>query len=189
MLKQDVQFLPLYLILKQAGKRDVSEELKKLNTAEEDLKKLEETEMITYIKGNKKQNLLQKMRLTKKSKKYLDSLDEVEVSEEDLQFFEWLKGIYIKRDKKIGNGAKTKRLIAQFREKSGIEKNHLATLCNHFINNDDEQEWSFMLEYIFWKPVNVFQTKFALDQSRLYQYYLDKKEYFDAEFKRIDKES
>jgi len=178
--------LPLLLVLKQAGKKDVSVHVTSVLTNEEDLKVLEESGYISYVKGKKGETIFERMRLGKKGRDFLNELDEPEVEEQDERIFKWLSETYKKREKEIGNGKKTKRLIAAFREKSEIEKNHLAFLCNEFILDDSEQEWSFKLEFVFWKPSNLFQTKFVLEDSRLWKYYNKKKAYFDKKFLELD---
>ena len=55
-----------------------------------------------------------------------------------------------------------------------------------FILDDSEQDWSFKLEFVFWKPSNLFQTKFVLEDSRLWKYYNKKKAYFDKKFLELD---
>lgn len=177
--------LPLLLVLRHAAKKDVSEQVVSLVTSDEDLEFLQKNGFIKFIKGNKNQNEFQRMRLDKKGTKFLNELDEPDVEEQDVKIFDWLSQIYKERDKQIGNGKKTKRLIASFREKSGIEKNELAFLCNTFINDDGEQEYSHKLENVFWKPTNLFQTKFVLEDSRLWKYYSKRKHYFDVEFKKL----
>lgn len=177
--------LPLLLVLKQAHKKDMSEKIAALISDDNEIQEMADKGYIKYIKGTAKQTSLQKMRLGQKGTDFLNTLDEPDVEDQDVKIFDWLAGIYKSKDKKIGNGKKTKRLIASFREKSGIEKNHLAYLCNAFINDEAQQEWSFMLEYVFWKPKNIFQTKFVLEDSRLWRYYNDNKEYFDKQFKQI----
>ena len=177
--------LPLLLTLKQVTKKDMSDKVASLITTDEDLEDLEKEGYIKYIKGKKSDSLITKMRLGRKGTEFLNSLDEPDVEEEDIKIFDWLADIYRKRDKQIGNGKKTKRLIASFREKSGIEKNKLAFLCNAFISDEDQQEWSYMLEYVFWKPTNAFQSRFTLEDSRLWKYYNKRKQYFDNEFKNI----
>jgi hypothetical protein len=178
--------LPLLLILKQANKKDLSEHIISVVTSEEDLNTLEEGGYISYVKGKKGQTNFERMRLGKKGREFLNDLDEPEVEDQDERIFKWLSEIYNKKEKQIGNGKKTKRLIASFREKSGIEKNHLAFLCNEFILDDSEQDWSFKLEFVFWKPSNLFQTKFVLEDSRLWKYYNKKKAYFDKKFLELD---
>lgn len=178
--------LPLLLALKQASKKDMSEQINLLIPSITDLDILQAGDFITYIKGSKGSSPLSNMRLGKKGRDFLQDLDEPDVEPQDERVFDWLANIYKEKEKQIGNGKKTKRLIAAFREKSGIEKNCLAYLCNQFILDDEEQEWSFKLEYVFWKPTNLFQTKFVLEDSRLWKYYHKKKEFFDTKFKELD---
>jgi len=176
--------LPLLLVLQYAAKKDVSEQIAVL-LDDSELEYLLENKFVKYIKGTKKQNELQKLRLNKKGTEFLNNLDEPEVEKQDLKIFNWLSEIYKKKEKQIGNGKRTKKLIASFREKSEIEKNSLAFLCNEFINDENEQEYSHKLEYVFFKPNNAFQVKFVLESSRLYQYYMNKKAYFDNKFKEF----
>lgn len=176
--------LPLLLVLKQSSKKDVSEQLAVL-IDDTELDYLIQNKFVKYIKGTKKQNELQKLRLDKKGTEFLNNLDEPEVEDQDVKIFDWLSEQYKKKEKQVGNGKKTKRLIASFREKSGIDKNKLAFLCNEFINDDNEQEYSHKLEYVFWKPSNMFQVKFVLEDSRLWSYYQKKKQYFDGKFKTL----
>jgi len=177
--------LALLLVLKQAGEKDLSKEISLLALEDMDLHALKENGYIKYIKGKASQNVNQKMRLDKKGTKFLNDLDTPEVLEEDKKIFDWLAEMYKGQDKIVGNGKATQRHIASFREKTGIEKNCLAFLCDAFIKDDEEQEWSFKLEFVFWKPTNMFQTKFNLEQSRLYQYYLKRQDYFEEQFKTL----
>lgn len=174
-------------ILKHAGKKenDVYEYLLKSGCTLGHLKDLEKQGYVKFIKGKKNETEFLKARLDKKGVEFLNSLDEPSVEEEDITIFNWLSGVYKERQKQIGNIKKTKYLIASFREKSGIDKNKLAFLCKSFINDDDEQEYSFKLEYVFWKPQNLFQVRFNLDDSRLWQYYNKNKKYFDNKFKTM----
>lgn len=177
--------LPLLLVLKQAGKKDLSEKVASLITTDEDLKALEEGGFIKYIKGKKGDTEIHRLRLGKKGTAFLNSLDEPDVEEEDVIIFNWLANIYKERDKQIGNGKQTQRLIASFREKSGISNNKLAFLCNTFIQDEEQQEYSFKLEFVFWKPTNAFKTRFSLEESRLWKYYNKRKDFFDAQFKNL----
>jgi hypothetical protein len=48
-------------------------------------------------------------------------------------------------------------------------------------------EYNMKLEFAFFKPTNVFQVKFDLDQSRLYAYYIKRKDFFDSKFEKLNK--
>lgn len=185
LFKIDPTILPLLLVAKQAGKKELSTEIAMLLPEDDITDKLIEDGYLKLLKGKANQELPEKIRLGKKGTEFLNSLDQPDVEEEDIKVFIWLSDVYKKRNKQIGNGKNTKRLIASFREKSGIEKNELAFLCKTFIDDEEQQEWSFKLEYVFWKPKNLFQTKFVLEDSRLWTYYNKRKTYFDKAFKNL----
>lgn len=150
--------------------------------------KLKSMGYIDEIKGTKSQSELSKLRLTKSGSNLLEDLETPEVLEEDILLFDWISDVYTRLGKQIGNKKKTKMYIALFRVHSGIEKNHLATLLEKFVKDEDNMEYNFRLEYAFFKPTNVFQVKFELDQSRLYMYYLKNKNSFDILFNQIQAE-
>ena len=151
----------------------------------EKIEKFEKSELVKYISGTKKSSKFKLVRLSDKGSKILDEIQIPQINTDDLDIFGWLEGIYKNSGKEIGNAKKTKSLISQFRVNSGIERNHLAYLCRVFINDEKEMEYSKKLEFLFWKPSNLFQTKFDIEQRRLYQYYLKRKEAFDAKFLTI----
>lgn len=144
---------------------------------------------LTEIKGSKKSPRHSKIRLSKKGNTTLNDIETPEVSPEDIILFDWISKVYIDLGKEIGNKKKTKMYIALFRVNSGIEKNCLATLIEHFVNDEDNMEYNFKLEYAFFKPTNVFQVKFDIEQSRLYRYYLKRKDYFDDKFRQLEKKA
>jgi hypothetical protein len=124
------------------------------------------------------------MRIGKKGTAYLNRLDEPMVSEQDERIFDWLAEQYTKAGKIIGNSKKTLRHIASFREKSGIDGNHLALLCESFLLDEAEQDFSFKLEYVFFKP-RPYHEKFVLEESKLYNHYLKNKKKFDNKFNTV----
>ena len=138
--------------------------------------------LVKHVKGRKNDTWFDTVRLDKAGKELLKDLTEAEVSEDDIKIFDWLSNHYKKIGKEIGNGAKTKRHIRDFRIKSGIVKNNLIRLCYAFVSDESQMEYSHKLEYIFYKPKTVFETRFNLEESRLYQYYMKNKEQFDKVF-------
>lgn len=138
--------------------------------------------LVKHVKGRKNDTWFDTVRLDKAGKELLKDLTEAEVSEDDTKIFDWLSDHYKKIGKEIGNGAKTKRHIRDFRIKSGIVKNNLIRLCYAFVSDESQMEYSHKLEYIFYKPKTVFETRFNLEESRLYQYYMKNKEQFDKIF-------
>lgn len=178
--------IPTDIIVLQAIAQNKNENLSKIiDVFPEVIEKFEKQELIKYVKGKKDSSKGFLARLSDKGSRILDEIQTPEVTEDDLGVFEWLSNIYKDSDKKIGNAKKTKMLIAQFRVHSGIERNHLLFLCRTFVRDDNEMEYSKYMEYLFWKPSNAFQTKFDIEQSRLYQYYLNNKEAFDSKFLEI----
>lgn len=142
---------------------------------------------ITLIKAKNKGDTIQnRVRLSPKGSELLEDLQVPEVNSEDLMLYDWLEATYKKEDKEIGNRKKTKLYIALFRSHSGIDRNKLALLCKTFMNDSSQFEWSKKLEFLFFKPGNVFSVKFDLEQSKLYQYYLKHKEHFDNKFAKIE---
>jgi len=150
------------------------------------LAELESMGLVEYIKGKKNQSMFSKVRTTKKGNEILDDIETPEITEDDLKFFDWLEESYKGSGRVIGNRKKTKMYIALFRAHSNIDKNRLAVLINSFLNNESEMGYSKKLEYLFFKPSSVFQTKFDIEQSRLYQYYLKHQEQFDKVFEKYD---
>lgn len=140
-------------------------------------------EFIKRIKVPKKlEGTAESLRITPKGNKFLEELETPEVEEEDKVVFEWLKKHYKKLGKEVGNGARTQRHIRDFRTKSGIQKNNLLKLCLAFIQDEDNMQYNNILEYCFYKPLTAFQTRFQLEDSRLYKYYLKREDYFKSVF-------
>jgi hypothetical protein len=148
-----------------------------------DYNRLKELSFIKHIKASKKKDHpFISLRLSDKGNNLLNSLEEAEATEEDKKVCEWLKSHYKKIGKEIGNGAKTLRHIRDFRIKSGIEKNNLIKLCLAFLQDEDNMEYNHKLEYAFYKPATAFETKFDLEESRLYKYYIKREAYFKSIF-------
>lgn len=150
-----------------------------------DVEKFENLKLISFIKGTKKASKESLMRLSPKGSKILEDVQVAGVNQDDLDVADWIKGIYKSSDKEVGNFKNLKLHISFFRSNSGIERNHLAFLMKSFINDEDNFKYSQRADYLIWKPENVFQTKFSLDSSKLYQYYLKRKDYFDDKFNKI----
>lgn len=141
-----------------------------------------------YIKKIKRKNKTESenslLRLDKKGKEFLDKLEESPVLEEHKIVAEWLCKTYLGLGKKIGNKAQLIRNIRDFSNATDISKNRLVQLCTTFVNDESQMEYSFYLEYVFWKAPNAFATRFSLENSRLWGYYQDKREYFDREWEQ-----
>ena len=172
----------------QMRSEDFSENLAELCGGDDKvLLNLEEREYVTFIVPKKKSDtLFQRARLTKFGKETVDSFDEPILTREDEIVWDWLVKVYKAKGKEVGNAKKGKHHLSEFRSHSGIAKNSLAHLCKSFMSDESQMAWSMRLEYLFWKPVNVFETRFSLDASRLYQYYLNNKTIFDEHFEKLE---
>lgn len=143
---------------------------------------LEEKGLTREIKGTKKQSPIEKLRLSDKGKDLLEKLEEIEVSEDTEVIFNWLSEYYKKLGKEVGNKSKTKRWIETFSQKSGIKRNNLVILCKSFVSDESNMEYSHKLENVFYRAKTIYETRFNLEESRLYNYYLKHKEQFDKVF-------
>lgn len=172
---------------KQQKFEDLSDRLEVLCSKDEShLKKLEEKGLVSFVKGKKGDSIWKNARLSSKGGDFLDDLETPEIIEEDLVIFEWLKKVYLGRGKEVGNAKKTKLWIALFRVNSGIRGNALAKLAKAFLDDEDQQQWSIRLEYVFFKPPTAFSVKFDLEESKLFKYYSKNKAKFDAEFEKLE---
>lgn len=180
------------LMLLQVAKQNKYEDLShiiKHTFSSNDLDNLVNLGLLELIKGSKNDSLESRIRISKKGSSILDDIETPEVLQEDIMLFDWISDVYLSLGKEIGNKKKTKMYIALFRTESGIEKNHLATLLEKFVKDESNMEYNFRLEYAFFKPTNVYQTRFDINQSRLYSYYLKNKRQFDSIFERIQVEA
>jgi hypothetical protein len=149
----------------------------------------QELEYVTLVRAkNKSDSIQNRIRLSTKGNDLLEDLQVPEINDDDLQLYNWLEKTYQKEGKELGNRKKTKLYIALFRANSGIDRNKLALLCKAFMNDSSQFEWSKKLEFLFFKPGNVFSVKFDLEQSKLYQYYIKHKEHFDNKFAKIEED-
>lgn len=179
----------LLQVIRQNKSEDCSDYLRRcsLSGGQEYFDRFVTAELVEFIKPKKKSDdQFVCIRLSKKGTTWLEEIETPEITEDDLKIYSWLEGIYTNSGKEVGNKKKTKMFIAQFRANSSISKNSLAFLCKAFMEDPSQFEYSKRLEYLFFKPANVFSTKFDIDASRLYQYYLKHKEEFDKKFNQLD---
>lgn len=171
-------------IIHQNKSNDMSEDLVLL-MEEENMKRLQEFGLMTLIKGTKKMNEFQRLRLSKKGSKWLKDFQSYDVVENDIKVFDTLKKIYADEGKEVGSEKKTKELIAWFRNETGFNHRQIWLIAKKFVNDEDRMEYSKVLEYAFWKSTNHFQVNPKLEDSKMYSYYEKHKEWFDNEFKKL----
>lgn len=142
-------------------------------------------------------------RLDKKGKEVLNKLSKSDkISEETEKLAEWIANYY--KNKKGGivrNKKELQRRISWFSDQTSIRGNALAILISCYINdsfdeslglsmqefkeqNNGRMTLSFIPENVFWKPLNHFQKNYTLDESSLYNYYLDNQKYIEEQWKK-----
>jgi len=178
------QDLLMLQAIKQNKGEDLSRVILELGGRDEYLSSLVDMKVLKVVKGKKSDALQKLVRLDVAGEGLLEDVTTALVEEQDLILFQWLEKIYRSQGKEIGNRKKGKRFLAQFRAESGITGNNLAILCKAFLDDDSAAQWSQKLEYLFFKAPNVFTVKFDLGESKLYNYYLKHKEYFDQIFEQ-----
>lgn len=173
-------------LIHQNKSNDTSEDLI-LIMDDDILKRLYAFGLMEMIKGTKKMNEFQRLRLSKKGSKWLKDFQTYEVVENDIKVFESLKSIYLELEKDIGSEKKTKELIAWFRNETGFNHRQIWLIAKKFVNDEDRMEYSKVLEYAFWKSTNHFQVRPKLEDSKMYSYYEKYKDWFEVEFKKLKK--
>ena len=121
-----------------------------------------------------------------KGRDLLGDLETPLVTEDDLRVFEWLEGVYKSSGREVGNRKKTKMYIALFRVHSQIDRNRLGFLINTFLQDESQMEYSRRLEYLLFKPATAFDTRFSLEGSRLYQFFLKHREQLEPLMNKLD---
>jgi len=132
---------------------------------------------IMLVQGKKDDSPLKKMRLTKKGKEYLESIQIPNVIEGDLELLGYLTTIYLSsgEDRKIGNKKKIASYISIMRRELELTLHEFYYLCEYFLA---EYEFTKVLEYIFFNSNKNRYGKFQdnLQDSPLYQFYEEHKE-------------
>lgn len=131
-----------------------------------------ENGLMDDIKGTKKQNEFQKMRLSTKGHKLLEDFQTPEITQGDIEMYDYLCNMYLSHEddeRIIGNKKKTKIYCAIFRNRMALTLKEMYWLC-----------WIFLKEYPFTKKLeNIFfdsnkrrYGKFEnhFEDSPLYQY-------------------
>lgn len=178
------QWIMWLQILQQGRSEDLSQLIEQ-EIGINGLKALEAGGLVSYVKPKSKKDLIFSLaRLSDKGKELLNELQEAPIEEQDDKIFLWLSAHYKKLDKDIGNGARTKRHIRDFRIQSGVEKNNLIKLCLDFLAENEER--SRTLEYVFYYPKTAFATKFNLEDSWLYKHLEKNRERLEKTFEKYE---
>lgn len=158
---------------------------------------------VKYIKGKKDTPKYELVRLDKKGEKLLKELSSsLEVSEDNKRLGEWLITFYKNRKGGIvKNKTETLRRLQWFSDQTGLERNDLAVLLKLYIQDTFVGDIKDLEEAktlnprlhlsneagnIFWRPLNHLQKHYKLDESPLYEYYTDFREYFEKHIEKLN---
>lgn len=177
----------LLLLLKQNSTEDLSDSIEGLADR---LPKLNEYKLMTHIKPkSKKQNYLALCRLSEKGKKWLEDFNTPNITDKDVKMYDFLCQMYLsknseledKEKRTIGNSKLCLMYCSQFRNIVGLNYHEMYYLCDSFLR---EYEYTKVLEYIFFKRKDNPYGKFAsnINDSKLYQYYVENKDYLNKVF-------
>lgn len=171
----------------QTKEKNLEEVIASYIQSDSELEELISKQYIKVIKTPKKASELSRLRIDKNGKKLLEKIQEVESEEQDRLFTEWLVKLYREKGKTIKSSKKLLGLVAWFRTATGIEKNKLGYLLQKFVAIQEETDFKYShnVNNVFWKPENLYQSRPNLDNSRLYNFYLEDKEKFDKEFENF----
>lgn len=141
-------------------------------------------------------------RLDKKGKEVLNKLSKSDaITPETEKLAEWIANYY--KNKKGGivrNKAELKRRLQWYSDETGVTNNSLAIKIACFINDTYDQssgltleefkeqnprmQLSVIAENLFFTPRNHFARHYNLDDSPLYQYYLEHTKHIEEQWKK-----
>lgn len=142
------------------------------------LEKLLEKRYIRLIKGKKGDSELARVRIDKKGSELLENLSIPEVTQGDLDMYDYLVGIYISHedeDRIVGNKKKVKLYCAILRNHLSLSLHQFYWLCWMFL---DEYKFTKKLENVFFDSNKNRYGKFInnIEDSPLYQWYDENKD-------------
>ena len=162
------------------------------------------SEYVKFVnRKNKTQTLHDLVRLDKKGNKLLVDLFTYSPDEDTEKIISWMEATYKSMGKFMKNRKESFRRCAWFTKSSGIDKNKLAVLVQTFMQNVYNPEvhgdnfyeakkenphlvLSNQVENIFWNKPNLFAKHYNLDDSPLYNFYLENEEHFLKQFERYE---
>ena len=194
------EFVLLSVIQQNSG----GNQKEKLEEINDDYKSLEKKGFVKFVKAkNKNQSVHELVRLDKKGNKLLVDLFTYSPDEDTKKLVDWVIETYKGIGKFCKNKKEAYRRCQFFSESSGIKRNKLAVLIQTFMQNVYNPEvhgdnfyeakkenpylvLSNQVENIFWNKPNLFAKHYNLDDSPLYNFYLDNEEFFNTHFKKYE---
>ena len=194
------EFILLSVIQQNSG----GNQKEKLEEINDDYKSLEKKGFVKFVKAkNKNQSVHELVRLDKKGNKLLVDLFTYSPDEDTEKIISWMEATYKSMGKFMKNRKESFRRCVWFTKSSGIDKNKLAVLVQTFMQNVYNPEvhgdnfyeakkenphliLNNMIENAFWTPKDIFAKHYNLDDSPLYNFYLENEEHFLKQFERYE---
>lgn len=137
-----------------------------------DVQHLIAQDWLTTIKVKKISNSA--LRLSKKAKQLLKTLQVVGITDEAQQLFTRIVDLYINNghESKIGNRRELIRRISWFLVETNFPQDQVYNLIEDYMLRLNDSTYLTKAENLFWKPANLYASKYTLSQSKLYDMYL-----------------
>jgi len=141
--------------------------------------KFEEMGLVDYVKEkSKKDRLVDRIRLSPKGTALLEDLQTPDVTDGDIELFNYLSDMYLNNEddeRSIGNKKLVKMYVAQFRQIIGLSLHEAYWLYDLFLK---EYSYTKKLEYLFLNRAKNHYGKFSSNyqDSPIYQFWDDNKE-------------
>jgi hypothetical protein len=127
-------------------------------------------EYIKDVASKKKEPDYYKFRLTKKAKDFLKELEIADINTDSKILFNKVVDLYTTQGltDKIGNKRELIKRISWFLAEVKIEMDTLYGLIEDYIVTIDDRKYITKAENLFWKRESLYQSKYSLSQSKMY---------------------
>lgn len=167
---------PIDYHILQAAKQNAIEDMEfflaSIIQDDEKTKMMLDKSYLKLIKGKSTDSELKKLRIDKKGINLLEDLSVPEVTVGDVQLFDYLAEMYLRggEERKIGSKNKVKLYIAILRNHLGLSLHQMYWFLNYYI---EKEEFTFVLEYLFFNPNKQRYSKFqnSLSDARVVQFW------------------
>lgn len=172
----------LLTIIKQNKLEDLSVFIED-NITTSDVEFYQDKGLISFVKRGK--SLSEKIRITPKGTKFLEAVTTPDITLGDEKMANYLMEMYLSVDENriVGNKKSVVKHTAQFRQYCGLTLHQMYWLCDLFIQ---ETKYTLKLENIFFEANKHRYGRFLdhIDDSKLYQFYNEKKEMVENYWKQ-----
>lgn len=139
-----------------------------------EFKRLEELELISYLKG--KENTAEGVRISLKGKTLLDQLSQMNYSDDIGKLVDSVIQLYEVHNVETGKKAEIINKATWFVQETGLNVDKIYELIENYITymKENNKEYIIHLTNLFWKPKSVFSVHKNLSESFLYDMFCKK---------------